>query len=400
MTLPAERPAAPATASWQRALYVSIPDSDNKRSWSGTTFRMRECLKEAGYTVTCVDNLTTFTSPAARVKAAWSRLNGKKYVRDRTPFTLGRYARQIERRARALEYDFIFSSGSMPVALLRADKPIVCWGDATFGALLNFYADFSGLSPESELLGHRLEAMALHRASAVIYSSDWAAQSAIRLYGVDPAKVHVVPFGANLDANLTVADLDSLIARRIADPTLRLLFIAVEWERKGGPVVVEVARRLNEVGVPCELHIAGLTPPGSVPDFVKLHGFLDKNTPEGTEKLSALYRQSAFLILPSQADCSPMVFPEASAHALPSLATRVGGIATSVTPDINGLLVEPQTPPAEIVRLLLNLWNDPVAYDRLCRSAHREFSHRLNWHAASQALRQIIDRLNVGHSGT
>lgn len=383
----------------RRALYISIPDSDDKRSWSGTTFRMRECLKEAGYAVECIDNLKTRTSPAAHAKALWGRMIGQKYVRDRTPFTLRHYAQQIERRAAAFEYDFVFSSGSMPVALLRERKPIVCWGDATFGSLLNFYSGLSGVTRESEVLGHRLEALALHRAAAVIYSSDWAAQSAITLYGVDPAKVHVVPFGSNLNADLAPADLDALVARRLADPVLKLLFIAVEWERKGGPVVLEVARQLREVGIPCELHMAGTTPPEALPEFVSLHGFLDKNTREGTERLASLYRESHFLVLPSQADCSPMVFPEASAHALPALATDVGGISTSVTPGINGLLVDLNTSPAEIAQKLLALWRDPVAYAQLCHSAHEEYHRRLNWRVAGQALRRIIDALEPTGSG-
>ncbi|MBB5296817.1 glycosyltransferase [Deinococcus metallilatus] len=399
MTAPARPGPNPGPSRMRRALYVSIQDSSDRRSWSGTSFRMRECLKEAGYTVECVDALTTFTSPATRAKAIWSRMVGKKYVRDRTPFTLRRYARQIERRAASLQYDFVFSSGSMPIALLRERKPIVCWGDATFGALLNFYEGLSGLSRESEALGHRLEALALRRAAAVIYASEWAAQSAVTLYGIDPAKVHVVPFGANVDVQWSDAELEGLIAQRLADGAVKLLFIGVEWDRKGGPVVLEVARLLQEAGVPCELHVAGVTPPGPLPAFVKLHGFLNKNTPEGIERLSTLLRESHFFLMPSQAECFGIVFAEASAYALPSVGTRVGGIPSAVTPGVNGLLFDPGTPPAEIAQALLDLWRHPAAYAALCRSAYQEYTRRLNWHAAGQALRRIIEGLTPPGQG-
>lgn len=393
MTAPAGQLAGARRRPLQRALYVSIQDSSDKKSWSGTVFRMRRCLEAAGYDVACVDGLTTFTSPLVRAKAAWARLNGHKYVRDRTPFTLRRYARQIEERAAALDYDFVFSAGSMPVALLRERRPIVCWGDATFGALLDFYPDLRGLSRESEALGHRFEALALHRAAAVIYASEWAAQSAITLYGVDPAKVHVVPFGANLDVPLSPPDLGPLIARRLADPVVKLLFIGVEWERKGGPAVLEVARLLREAGVACELHVVGVTPSDPLPDFVRLHGFLDKNTPEGTARLSTLLRESHFFLMPSRAECFGIVFAEASAAALPSVGTNVGGIPSAITPGVNGLLVEPGAPPAEIARQVLELWRDPTAYARLCRSAYGEYARRLNWDAAGRALRRIIEGL-------
>lgn len=98
--------------------------------------------------------------------------------------------------------------------------------------------------------------------------------------------------------------------------------------------------------------------------------------------------------MPSQAECFGIVFAEASAFALPSVGTNVGGIPSAITPGVNGLLVELGTPPAEITRQVMELWGDPAGYASLCRSAYDEYTRRLNWDAAGRALRRIIDGLD------
>ena len=45
-----------------------------------------------------------------------------------------------------------------------------------------------------------------------------------------------------------------------------------------------------------------------VPPFVKVHGFISKSTAEGKSKFNDLIGQSQFVILPTKADCTPIVF--------------------------------------------------------------------------------------------
>ncbi len=58
----------------------------------------------------------------------------------------------------------------------------------------------------------------------------------------------------------------------------KLLFIGVDWERKGGDVALKVVELLNNMGVQTELHIVGCDPEGSMPTFVVRHGFIPKKT--------------------------------------------------------------------------------------------------------------------------
>jgi glycosyltransferase involved in cell wall biosynthesis len=56
--------------------------------------------------------------------------------------------------------------------------------------------------------------------------------------------------------------------------------------------------------------------------------------------------RSDLLVLPTMSEGTPRVLVEARARSLPIVATRVGGIPSSVTDGYDGLLVPPKDPPA------------------------------------------------------
>ncbi len=73
------------------------------------------------------------------------------------------------------------------------------------------------------------------------------------------------------------------------------------------------------------------------------------------EPLFSLYRSHDVLIQPSLSEGTPRTLVEARAVGLPVIATKVGGIPSSVSHEVNGLLVPPENPAAikeAIVRLI------------------------------------------------
>ena len=119
-------------------------------------------------------------------------------MRDREPLTLKSYAKQVESRLVRIKPDMVFSPGTKPIAYLRTDKPIIFWADATFDGMIDFYPEFTNLCDETLRDGQRMEQAALSNCRLAIYSSEWAAKTAIDNYDVDSRKVKVVPYGANL----------------------------------------------------------------------------------------------------------------------------------------------------------------------------------------------------------
>ena len=338
-------------------------------------------------TSTSVDKLTRIK------KLFYSKALGQRYQYQREPWVAAGYADQIESRL-SPSVNCILSPGSIPIARIRSRIPTVFYTDATFAGMLGFYDDFSNLCAETIRNGHRLEQEALASCSLAIYSSDWAAKTAIENYSVDPRKVRVVPFGANIECNRTHEDIVKLIHRRPKD-VCRLLFLGVDWRRKGGPVALEIAERLNKAGLKTELHIAGLRQPpvDPLPDFVIDHGFISKSTPEGKARLEQLIAGSHFLVLLSKAEAYGLVLCEANSFGVPDIVSNVGGIPTIVRDEINGKLFPLETSAADHALYIANLFSDYDRYEELALSSFEEYQQRLNWDVAGRRLMALLNEL-------
>jgi hypothetical protein len=79
--------------------------------------------------------------------------------------------------------------------------------------------------------------------TGLIFPSSWAAKEAERLYGVSPHNVLVQPMGANWfpDTSMSSENLRKRLDARPLDK-LDLLYVGKDWERKGGPLALEVVR--------------------------------------------------------------------------------------------------------------------------------------------------------------
>lgn len=124
---------------------------------------------------------------------------------------------------------------------LKTDKPIIYLSDATFSIMVDYY--FKGLSKYAINQGNQVEQKAMDKATEIIVSSQWAANSVINDYHQDPSKVHVIEFGANID------DKDIIEKKFVYEGHLHLLFLGVDWKRKGGQIAVDACKWLNENGV-------------------------------------------------------------------------------------------------------------------------------------------------------
>jgi len=373
--------------------YVSTSDPGDIHAWSGLVTHIYDTLQAAGFEMHAICKFSETHVIRSKIKKAfYSGILSKKYLRDREPKLLMHYARQLAGQLAETDCDIIFSPGYAPVAYLKTDKPIVFWADATFAGLLDFYPAFSNLCTESIRNGHEIEQRALSNCRLAIYSSDWAAQSAIKNYDVDPAKVKVLPFAANIRSDRNIETIESIISNK-AKNVCHLLFLGVEWQRKGGDIALQVAERLNRRGINTVLHIAGCDPAISLPDFAVRHGFISKHSDAGRTILDTLFSEAHFLILPARAECFGIVFAEAGSFGLPSLASNVGGIPTAIHDGKNGQTFPVDADPEQYCDYIENLMRSPDAYRELSLAAFAEYSERLNWEKVGEQLGKLLREL-------
>lgn len=380
--------------------YVTIYDARSLKGsneWSGTGYYIAQSLKNQSTSLEYIGPLQDDVAlkTISKIKRHYyENFQQKNYQKDPDPLTLKHYARQVAQKLKNTHSNIVFSATVNPIAYLECDQPIAFWADGTFANIQNFYPQYANLPQEVIQDWHQMEKLALQKTKLAIYSSDWAAKSAICDYGADPAKVKVVPFGANVESSLTFATVKDAIETRPSD-RCKLLFMAVDWHRKGGNVAYQVAEKLNQSGLKTELTVVGCQPPSeaSLPDFVKALGFISKSTNEGKAKIKKLFLESHFLILPTIADCTPIVFCEANSLGVPCLSTTVGGVPTMIHNDVNGRLFNKNAQISEYCDYITNLFANYSNYKNLSSSAFNEYESRLNWKVAVQQVKDFLKML-------
>jgi len=380
--------------------YVTSYDARSLKGsneWAGTGYHIAQALEKQSISLEYIGPLqeSTLLKAVRKLKRHYyEQLCRKNYQKNPDPLMLRNYAGQISRKLSSIQADIVFSATVDPISYLECSQPVVFWTDATFSNINNFYPQY-GNFPDSVVRDwHHMEKLALQKCSLAIYSSDWAAQSAIHDYGADPSKVKVVSFGSNVESPFTSETIKDVIKRRPAD-LCKLLFIGVDWFRKGGTIAYQVAKKLNQVGLKTELTIVGCQPfvESPAPNFVNALGFISKSTDQGRKKIQSLIAESHFLILPTLADCTPIVFCEATSLGVPCLSTTVGGVPTMIRDDINGRLFDPNTDVTEYCDYIINLFANYSSYQDLALSAFHEYESRLNWRVAGQQVKDLLETI-------
>jgi glycosyltransferase involved in cell wall biosynthesis len=367
--------------------FVAVEDAGNEGSWSGTPYHLLNALKKQDVSIEVFSPLNRdFRYALAPFKIA-ARLVKREIWVDRYPLALRSYARQLKKKMRQNSVDVILSIGTPAITLLECAVPIVFYTDAIFHLMPGYYGGiWDRLTPGAIRLGRWQEETALERCTIGVYSSNWAAEGA-RKY-TRPEKIRVVPFGANVPVDHDLGAVQKWASERMSrlPAECRLLFIGVDWVRKGGAIAVETARLLNEMGVQTKLTIVGCQPNEEVPAYVKVLGFVNKQSSEGRKQLEELYRHATFFILPTRAEASAIVFCEASAYGVPTITFKTGGVEDYVREGVNGICLPLDSKPEVFARRIKEILEDRDRYFALCLGAFNEYKTRLNWDGTASAL--------------
>lgn len=372
--------------------YTTTFNANDVHNWSGTPYHMSHALKALGNEITYIGDLKRKLPPFFKIKQTFNKWVADQRESPRFNLTAAKYySEQLAEKLKSTSADVVLSPLINPIAYLDCKQPIVLWTDALYAALLGFYLPFNHHSANTILQGNAMTHAALSRCKLAIFSSDWAAQSAIELYGASREKIKVVPFGANIESHPTFDEVKTMISHRAKDK-IKLLFLAKSWERKGGDVVLSVAKALHDAGYPVELTLVGFTPKHlhPIPSYVKSLGFISKHTPEGKARLTQILSESHFLFVPSRAEAYGIVFCEANAYGVPCLTTYVGGIGTVIKNHVNGMTFGLDASIQSYCDAIIQMTADPARYQTLALSAYHEFETRLNWKSACESVQQML----------
>ena len=382
-------------ARLKHLLLVTVEDPYSMKSWSGIPFSLREALGRH------VDRLTVFrpSRPSRNPIDVARRLRHYKdplrYPLWMTRATLKKNAREVQAQIDRVNPDAVLSISSQCVAFLdRPGKPVFLFCDAPWLAWQEAYTG-PRTRPLRMAWFAEQEANAARRLDGLFFGSAWAVAEAMRLYAGGERlreRLHVTSLGSNLIPDRPREEVVQYVASRKKDE-IELLYVGKDWERKGGPLAVEVAGLLHARGQKVRLHIVGCSP-DLAPEtraYVTVHGLLYQNNPVQKAALLGLFERSHFFIVPTTAECFGIVFAEAQAFALPPISRAVHAVPSVIVDGKTGVLMDPAAPASDYVERILTLWQNQSAYREMALAGRDRFEQLLNWDQTAESIVRHID---------
>jgi glycosyltransferase involved in cell wall biosynthesis len=241
-------------------------------------------------------------------------------------------------------------------------------------ALTNLYTDGFVLAdlPPSDWL--TLEAAFLHSAARIFTWSHHVTHSLRELYHLPAARVDRLLAGCNLQ---------HLPAQPNPPPpdNKTILFVGVDWQRKGGPLLIEAFRRLPPRHADANLLIAGCALPLQIARC-KVLGRV------ALADIGACYARAAIFCLPTRSEPFGIAFIEAMSHACAAVAPRMGAMPDYIDHGVSGLLHRPGDID-DILQQLTWLLDHPQARQAIARSGYAAVQE-YRWEKVGRRMRESI----------
>lgn len=368
--------------------FISPHSPFDRKASSGTPYKIGEVLTNMGAELIWIPvRHNVFYKIYDKGCKVASKILRKTIMTDHTTIGAKLESKSLDNNLIS-KCDLLFSPfSSTALYSLKTNLPIIYLSDATFACMVNYY--FLNLCDNGIKQGNEIEQRALDLASQIIVSSEWAYNSVLKDYNQPASKVHVIEFGANID------DKDIIKKHFHYDGHLDLLFLGVDWKRKGGQIAVDTCKYLNNMGIPTTLHIVGIRSLAKeikeLP-YIDYIGFLNKNIPEQYQLLVETIQRCHCLLLPTFAECSAIAFCESSANGLPVFSHITGGVRNYVKDGRNGYLLPLGSTGENFGKKILECLKSGEL-ERMSKTAVDVYYEKLNWNAWGKKVESIINNL-------
>ena len=242
--------------------------------------------------------------------------------------------------------------------------------------------------------------------SLIITLGEPEKQDLIAHYDANPSKIVVVPGGVNTPQFKQISKLKARDAIRFGNNDFLLLFVGrLEW-RKGVATLLHALRIVAKEIPRVKLVVVGgkifgkkangddmkeynrlsmIADKIGVADRVRFtgaisHGYLPK-----------FYSAADILIIPSYYEPFGLVALEGLCAGTPVIASRTGGLMTTIQDGINGLLFEPRNPP-DLAEKILTLYRSPQIAAALALRGQSDIK-RYSWSRISEEIAYIYESL-------
>ncbi|WP_310415420.1 glycosyltransferase family 4 protein [Chamaesiphon sp. OTE_8_metabat_110] len=217
-----------------------------------------------------------------------------------------------------------------------------------------------------------------HNATLNFTMSENVADSIVKDYGVPAHKVANILCGPCLNVPQAEVFDDNRYHHQ------KILFVGIEWERKGGPILEEAFKMVLDKFPNATLDIVGCSPKVTTPNC-NIVGKVP--LPE----VSEYYKKASVFCLPTRFDPNPNVCFEAMAHKLPVITTNGGSRPEFTIEGKSGYLVEVDNP-HQLAEKAIELLASPQKCKSFGEYGHRMVWDKYTWEKTGARISQNIDR--------
>lgn len=377
-----------------RLMILCAGDPEGERTFSGSARSLFHALERRGvvyhkanYTAGLLDNFGrggVFTRGLRRLDRfqwaahySWSALGHAVNTRR---------ARRIVAENPEFNACLVYGTSLFP----EFGVPTYCYFDATTAQVaLGRQWSFARFSDRRIKAIIALQRKFFEKCTAIFPRSRWAAESVVKDFGIPPERVLAVGAGPNHYAEpLPHAAYD---ARTI-------LFVGSQWERKGGPLIVEAFRRARATLPDARLIILGCTPELNEPG-VEVVGRISKDSPGGLERILKYYSEASLFCIMSAFEPFGIVIVEAQNCYVPCVAPARFAFPEMIVDGVTGVLVR-RDDPVELGDTFVALLSDPARLEAMGQAGHRHVREHYTWDRAAERMCERIRADLASRSGS
>jgi glycosyltransferase involved in cell wall biosynthesis len=234
----------------------------------------------------------------------------------------------------------------------------------------------------------KTEKDAANAATLIVTVSRYSAQKLVQLYGVEEAKIRIVPNGVDIQRFKPTEDCGKVKDVVGGDSEHLVLFVGNLIPRKGLHYLIEAAKNVVKENAETKFVVVGEGPLKShLISYSKEQDVSDKfifvgGVPE--DLLHSLYSCADVFVSPSIQEGQGITLLEAQATAKPVVAFNVTAISEVVKNKETGLLVKPDS--SELADAILTLLSDQPLREKMGRSGREFVTKNFSWDICAKRM--------------
>jgi glycosyltransferase involved in cell wall biosynthesis len=289
-----------------------------------------------------------------------------------TPYLFKQFSKIIQQQLRKEDYLFILQTQSMCDSSNETKVPFFIYTDHTNLNNLN-YAHIRQTEYLHSNAYVKLEKHAFDMAKLIFVMSMNIKESLMNQYSISEEKIKIVYVGTNTAAPVRL-NPEKYSKKNI-------LFVGKDWERKGGPLLVDAFKIVQQAIPDASLTIMGCTPALKLKNCF-VHGEVSLKVVE------EIYSHASLFCMPTLREPFGIVFLEAMFNRLPVITNNIGATPHLIKNGYNGYILDYDR--HTLAEILITLLNSPKKCSEMGNNAYESVQELYTWENVAKRMSGCI----------